>query len=113
MAASSNESFGLKIATAFSIALTVVLLVAVYFLNSNYNLEVEKNTKAQAKISEQDKAIRDRTTAENEYRNQIGYPAIEDFEAAKAQMKKDQDQFKEEVRAIGTDIATTVDDFKK
>ena len=113
MAASSNESFGLKIATAFSIALTVVLLVAVYFLNSNYNLEVEKNTKAQAKISEQDKSIRDRTSAENEYRNLIGYPAIEDFEAAKAQIKKDQDQLQQEIRAIGTEIASTVDDFKK
>ncbi len=113
MAASSNESFGLKIATAFSIALTVVLLVAVYFLNSNYNLEVEKNTKAQAKISEQDKSIRDRTTAENEYRTQLGYAAIEDFDAAKAQMKKDQEQFKEEIKAIGADIATTVGDFQK
>ena len=52
MAASSNESFGLKIATAFSIALTVVLLVAVYFLNSNYNQEFEKNAAAQKKIGE-------------------------------------------------------------
>ena len=113
MAASSNESFGLKIATAFSIALTVVLLVAVYFLNNNYQLEVEKNTKAQSKITEQDKSIRDRTTAENEYRTAIGYQTIEDLEAAKAQMKKDRDQLNEEVRAISTEIATTVGDFQK
>ena len=51
MAASSNDSFGLKIATALSIALAVVLLVAVYFLNSGYNQEFEKNAAAQKKMA--------------------------------------------------------------
>ena len=113
MAASSNESFGLKIATAFSIALTVVLLVAVYFLNSNYNLEFEKNAAAQKKNSDLNNSLRDVTTQANEYRSAIGYPAIEDFEAAKAQMKKDQEEIKLGVKAIEAEIATAVDDFKK
>ena len=113
MAASSNESFGLKIATAFSIALTVVLLVAVYFLNSNYNLEFEKNAAAQKKIGDLNNSLRDVTTQANEYRTAIGYPTIEDFEAAKAQMKKDQEEIKLGVKAIEGEIATAVDDFKK
>ncbi len=113
MAASSNDSFGLKIATSLSIALTVVLLVAVYFLNSNYNLEFEKNAAAQKKIGE---ITRDReafATQANDWRGFIGYPAIDDFETAKAAMKKDQDQTKLEVQAIQTEIATAVDEFKK
>jgi hypothetical protein len=113
MAASSNDSFGLKIATALSIALTVVLLVAVYFLNSNYNMEFEKNAAAQKKISE---ITRDReafATQANEYRGMIGYPAIEDFETAKGAIKKDQDQLRLDLQAIQTEIASTVDEFKK
>ena len=93
MAASSNESFGLKIATAFSIALTVVLLVAVYFLNSNYNLEMEKNIAAQKKIGDLNEAVRKETNRANEYLTLIGYPALleSDLEAAKVQIKKDQE----------------------
>jgi hypothetical protein len=113
MAASSNESFGLKIATAFSIALAVVLLVAVYFLNSNYNLESEKNVAAQKKIGELNNSLRDATTQANEYRSLIGYPGIEDFQAAKDQIKKDQEQLKSEIQAIQTEIATTVGEVQK
>lgn len=113
MAASSNDSFGLKIATALSIALTVVLLIAVYFLNSNYNLEFEKNAAAQKKIGELQNSIRDVTNQSNEYRGLIGYPAIEDFETAKTAIKKDQDQIKLDVQAIQAEIASAVDDFKK
>jgi len=113
MAASSNDSFGLKIATAFSIALSVVLLVAVYFLNSNYNLESEKNVAAQKKIGELNTSLRDATTQANEYRSLIGYPGIEDFQAAKDQIKKDQEQLKSEIQAIQTEIATTVGEVQK
>ena len=113
MAASSNESFGLKIATALSIALTVILLVAVYFLNSGYNMESEKNAAAQKKIGELNGNIRDVTTQANEYRRYIGYEAIEDFEAVKAQMKKDQEQLNSEIQAIKTEIAGSIDEFKK
>jgi hypothetical protein len=113
MAASSNDSFGLKIATSLSIALTVLLLIAVYFLNSNYQLEVEKNSAAQKKISE---VTRDReafATQANEYRGMIGYPAIEDFETAKAAIKKDQDQIRLDLQTMQGEIASTIDEFKK
>ena len=113
MAASSNESFGLKIATSLSIALTVLLLVAVYFLNSNYNLEVEKNAKAQQDIDKINTSLREFTNQANEYRGFIGYPNIEDFEAAKTQMKKDQDQLKLELAEIQKEIENTVAEFQK
>jgi hypothetical protein len=113
MAASSNESFGLKIATSLSIALTVVLLVAVYFLNSYYTQELEKNTALAKKNSDLDKDLRTFTSQGNAYREKLGYPLIEDFEAAKAQMKKDEEAIKTELQAMQTDIANTVDEFKK
>jgi hypothetical protein len=113
MAASSNESFGLKIATAFSIALTVVLLVAVYFLNSNYNLEMEKNNKQAADITKLNTSLRDVTTQANEYRGIIGFPNIEEFDAAKAAIKKDQDQLKVEIADIEKEIENTTNEYQK
>ncbi len=113
MAASSNDSFGLKIATSFSIALSVVLLVAVYFLNSYYSQEVEKNTALNKKFSDSEKNLRDVTSWANDYRGKIGLPLIEDFEAAKAQMKKDEEAIKTELQTMQSDIATVVDEFKK
>jgi hypothetical protein len=113
MAASSNESFGLKIATSFSIALTVVLLVAVYFLNSYYTQEAEKNVALEKKTKGLGDDLRTIQSQSNDYRTLIGLPLIEDFEAAKAQMKKDNEAIKTELQAMQTDIATTVEDFKK
>jgi len=113
MAAASNESFGLKIATAFSIALTVVLLVSVYFLNSNYNLEYEKRVKSDADLGKANGNLRTATDQANEYRNLIGYPAIEDFEAAKGQIKKDSDQIKVDIQAINNEVAQMVGEFQK
>ena len=113
MAASSNDSFGLKIATAFSIALTVVLLVAVYFLNSSYSQEFEKNAAAQRKIGELTKDREAFATQANEFRGMIGYQHIEDFEAAKAQIKKDQDKLKLDIKAIEGEIASTISDYQK
>ena len=113
MAASSNDSFGLKIATAFSIALTVVLLVAVYFLNSNYNLEFEKNAAAQKKIGELNRSLGDAVSQRDDIKAKLGYPNIDDYDTAKAQMKKDEDQLKLEVKAIEAEVTTAVSDFQK
>ena len=113
MAASSNDSFGLKIATAFSIALTVVLLVAVYFLNSAYNQEFEKHAAADKKVGEVSRDREAFATQANQYRDMIGYLGIDDFETAKAAMKKDQDQLKLDVQQIQTEVAAVVDDFRK
>ena len=113
MAASSNESFGLKIATALSIALTVVLLVAVYFLNSNYNQEYEKRVAADSAKAKADSEVHKVTESYNDVRTALGYGAIEDIEAAKAQMKKDQDQTKAEVQAILTEVTNAVTEFQK
>jgi hypothetical protein len=113
MAASSNESFGLKIATALSIALSVVLLVSVYFLNSNYNLEFERRAAADKKAADQGTALRKVTDEANEYRKALGYESIEDFDSAKAQMKKDSDQLKADIEGISKRVNAMVLDFKK
>src|SRR6478672_5690323 len=113
MAASSNESFGLKIATAFSIALSVVLLVSVYFLNSSYNLEYEKAVKATAEANKANGQVRDVTTAYNEMKASLGYPAIEDLEQVKAAMKKDQEQLKAEVQSINKEVIDIITEFQK
>jgi len=113
MAASSNESFGLKIATALSIALSVVLLVSVYFLNSNYNQEFERRAAADKKAADQGTALRKATEEANEYRKALGYEPLEDFEAAKAQMKKDNDQLKADIQKISGDVTAMVKDFQK
>ena len=113
MAASSNESFGLKIATALSIALTVVLLVGVYFLNSSYNQEFEKRAKAESDLSKSNTLVRDYTNQYNYMRTQIGYEPIEDPEAAKAAMKKDMDGIKAEIQTINTEVGTMVAEFQR
>ena len=112
MAAPSNESFGLKIATAFSIALTVVLLVSVYFLNSSYNLEFEKRAKAESELAKANTVVRDFTSQATYLRSQIGYE-IEDFDATKAAMKKDMDAVKADVQTINTEVGTMVGEFQR
>ena len=113
MAAASNESFGLKIATASSIALTVLLLISVYFLNSNYNLEFEKRTAAEKKVGDLNNSVRTVTEQANNYRTALGYGPVEDYDLAMASMKKDDDQRKADVQAVNTEIAATVSDFQK
>jgi hypothetical protein len=113
MAASSNESFGLKIATALSIALTVVLLVSVYFLNGNWNLEYEKRVKAEADLRKESELRRTDTNSYNEVKTALGYPAIEDLEQVKAAMKKDQEQLRAEVQSITKEVTDIVTEFQK
>ena len=116
MAASSNDSFGLKIATAFSIALTVILLVAVYFLNSGYNLEFEKNAAAQKKIGE---ITRDReafATQANDYRRHDRLSAHRRLRGRQGRHEERSMSRSTPARGPGdqqTEIATTVDEFKK
>ena len=113
MAAASNESFGLKIATASSIALAVVLLVSVYFINSERLQATEKLAAAEKKVGETGGQLRTVQEQANEYRTRLGYGPIEDHEAALAQMKKDEEALKGEVQAIGADVNAQVADFQK
>ena len=46
-------------------------------------------------------------------RTAIGYPAIEELDQVKAQMKKDQDQLKAEVQSINTEVTNMVNEFQK
>ena len=113
MAAASNESFGLKIATASSIALSVVLLVFVYFLNSNYNIEFEKGAAAAKKNQELNTTLSRTTEDRNNLKIALGYGPIEEEEAVKAAMKKDDDQIRADLQAINVEIGTMIDEFKK
>ena len=113
MAAASNDSFGLKIVTAFCIALSVVLLVSVYFLNSNYNEEFARRAAAETKATEAGNALRTATEQSNDYRKALGYETLEDYEAAKAQMKKDDTQLRADVQGITTEVSAMLADFQK
>ncbi len=113
MAAASNESFGLKIATAFSIALSVVLLVSVYFLNSNYNVEFEKRTAADKKVGELNATNRTLAEQATNFKTFLGYGSVDDADAATAAMKKDDDQLKTEIQAINTEVNAMISDFQK
>ena len=113
MAAASNESFGLKIFTASSIALSVLLLISVYFLNSNYNLELEKRVAADKKVGELTNSVRTTTEQANNYRTALGYGPVDDYDLATASMKKDDDQRKADIQAINTEVATTINEFQK
>ncbi len=112
MAASSNESFGLKIATAFSIALTVVLLVSVYFLNSSYNQEFEKRAKAESDLAKANTVQRDFSTQLTYVKGQMGYE-LEDPDAFKAAMKKDMDGIKADIQTINTEVGTMVGEVQR
>ncbi|WP_435016715.1 hypothetical protein TA3x_004289 [Tundrisphaera sp. TA3] len=113
MAASSNESFGLKVTTAICIALTVVMLVGVYFLNSSYNEEYARRTDAEKKAADAGNSLREATNQANEYRKLLGYETLEDFEAAKAQIKKDETQLKADIQSITNEVTAMVTDFQK
>ena len=113
MAAASNESFGLKIATASSIALVVVSLVSVYFINSERLQATEKLAAAEKKVGETNTQLRVATEEANEYRTRLGYESIVEHEAAVAQMKKDDDALKGEIQAIDADVKTLIADFQK
>ncbi len=113
MAAASNESFGLKIATALSIALTVVLLISVYFLNSNLNAEFEKRVAADKKASDLQNSVRTITDQANTIRTAIGYGPIEDYDLYNAALKKDDDQIKADVQGFNTDVNSIITDFQK
>lgn len=85
MAASSNESQGLKIAVAVFVTLTVILAVTSYFLYSSYArseglLQSESDKAAKAK-READEAL----TQYDEFRKSIGTKAAE-FDPAKSEI---------------------------
>lgn len=106
--AQANESFGLKVTTAVCIAITVILLVSVYFLNDNYNKEFAKREEAEKKASSANQTAQAALAQVTSLATQIGYPQITDDEPLKAAIKKDIDKLKTEIQAINGQITAAV-----
>ncbi len=106
--AQANESFGLKVTTAVCIAITVILLVSVYFLNDNYNKEFAKRDEAEKKASQANQAAQAALAQVQTLATQAGYPQILEDEPLKAAIKKDIDKLKTEIQAINGQITQAV-----
>ncbi|WZO96136.1 hypothetical protein EP7_003120 [Isosphaeraceae bacterium EP7] len=99
-----NESQGLKIAVAAFVSLTVILAVTSYFLYSSYDQASVKQIAAERKASESDNKASLAVQEANFLKTQAGYSSIEDFEQAKAAMKKDQDAIAASIRDAAKEV---------
>lgn len=108
MPPAANESQGLKIAVAAFVALTVILAVTTYFMYSNYSRTYEQFTAAEKKASEAQRSLSDALAQYQALRDQIGYSTLEDFEAVKAEMKKDSEKLSGEINEIARSVVEAV-----
>jgi seryl-tRNA synthetase len=99
MAASANDSQGLKIAVAAFVSLTVILAVTSYFLYSNYAQTFEKLTAAEAKSQTSQTAASTALLQYEELRKRIGSRA-EDFDAAKIEILAEQKKVDDDVSSL-------------
>src|SRR4051794_39026700 len=110
MAASANDSQGLKIAVAAFVSLTVILAVTSYFLYSSYAQADAQKLAEQEKTRTAQKAASDALNQYDELRKQVGSRA-EEFEAVKAEIKAEQKKIDDEigglVQALNDSVAKT------
>ena len=99
MAASANDSQGLKIAVAAFVSLTVILAVTSYFLYSNYSRTFEQLTAANEKASASQKAASDALLQYDELRKRIGSRA-EEFDAVKAEIVAEEKKVTDDVNTL-------------
>src|SRR4051794_25523860 len=105
--AAANESQGLKIAVAVFVSLTVILAVTCYFLYSNYDQASQQLAAAQTEVSKAKQAQSDILTQYEEMRRQIG-SKVDEFEAAKAEIKAETKKIDDEIASIGPMVVDTV-----
>jgi len=108
MAASNNESQGLKIAIAIFATLTVVLSVSTYMLYSSYSQTYQKMEEANKKASQANTAASSALTQYTELKDLAGYSKFEDHEALKGALTKDKEAIKATVNAIDQEINQAV-----
>jgi peptidoglycan hydrolase CwlO-like protein len=99
MAASSNDSQGLKIAVAAFVSLAVILAVTSYFLYSNYAQTFEKLTAAEAKAQTSQSAASTALLQYDDLRKRIGSRA-EEFDAVKSEMQAEQKKIDDDVSSM-------------
>lgn len=107
MAASSNDSQGLKIAVALFVSLTVILAVTCYFLYSNYDQAAQQLVQAQSKAQQAQKAADDALRQYDEMKKQIGSKP-EEYEAVKAEIAAETKKIQAEIAAIGPQVQEMV-----
>jgi len=99
MAASANDSQGLKIAVAAFVSLTVILAVSSYFLYSNYSRTFEQLTAAEAKAQTAQSAASTALLQYDDFRKRIG-PRTEEYDAAKAEIQAEQKKVDDEIAGL-------------
>ena len=111
--AASNDNQGLKIAVAALVMLVFILGVTNYFAFSSASQMTERADAASKKESDATNKARVALDQANFFRTQIGYPNLEEFDTAKAQMLKDIQRITQEIQGIGTETATAINEVQK
>lgn len=107
MAASSNESQGLKIAVAVFVTLTVILAVTSYFLYSSYSRSEGLLASEADKASKAQRTADEATNQYDEIRKTVGTKAAE-FDTAKTEVAKHLKAVDERLAAIVNSVNATV-----
>ena len=107
MAASTNDSQGLKIAVAVFIALSVILAVTSYFLYSNGSVAEARLAQATEKISTLERAQSTQLTQNEDLRSKIGVRATE-ADAIKDEMDNHYKKVYEKLDTLGSSVRTAV-----
>lgn len=107
MAASSNESQGLKIAVAVFIALAVILSVTCYFLYTNYSQAEARLAKATEDLNTAKRGQSTQLSEIEDLRGRIGVRA-QDAEAAKAEIDAHYKKIYEKLEELGGKVNTAM-----
>jgi hypothetical protein len=111
--AAANDNQGLKIAVAALVMLVFILGVTNYFAFSAASQNLAKADKASEDSNKATKQYRDAVERENFYRTAIGYPAIEDYDAAKAAITKDHQRINADIQGIAGESGNAIAEFQK
>ena len=107
MAAANNESQGLKIAVAAFVTLSVILIVASYFLYSAYAEKEAQLTARNSELATAKKAQDDAVSQTNELSKTLGLKA-QDFESAKTEIPAHLKKIDERLNAISAAVNAAV-----
>ncbi|HEV3120812.1 MAG TPA: hypothetical protein VGY53_02865 [Isosphaeraceae bacterium] len=110
--AAANESQGLKIAVAVLVSTTVILAVTTYFGFSQYSQASAKQLDADKKASAASATAQTAVTQLGEMREIAGYKNLEDFEALKAAVKKDEGKLLSDLGNVDTETKKLLADYQ-
>jgi hypothetical protein len=110
--AAANESQGLKIAVAVLVSTTVILAVTTYFGYSQYSQASAKQQDADKKAAGAQATAQTAVTQLGELRGMAGYPNLEDFEALKAAVKKDEGKLLSDLGNVDAETKKLLADYQ-